>query len=66
MQPVCPFTVSAEAGEAFCLAADVQMKLEVKHEAGSNLVEAAMVLKREDPKSEACVYVSLSSTTGCY
>ena len=40
------------AGEAFCLAADVQMKLDVKHEAGSNLVEAGQVFKREDPKSK--------------
>ena len=28
------------------------MKLDVKHEAGSNLVEAGQVYKREDPKSE--------------
>ena len=34
------------------MAADVQMKLEVKHEAGTNLVEAGQVFKREDPKSE--------------
>ncbi|CAI8041511.1 Beta-soluble NSF attachment protein [Geodia barretti] len=39
-----------DAGDAFCLAADVQMKLDVKHEAGSNLVEAGQVYKREDPK----------------
>ena len=43
-----------EAGDAFCLAADVQMKMDVKHEAGTNLVEAGQVLKREDPKSKKC------------
>ena len=41
-----------EAGDAFRRAADVQMQLDVKHEAGSNLVEAAQVLKREDPRGE--------------
>ena len=41
-----------EAGAAFCRAADVQMQLEVKHEAGTNLVEAGQVLKRVDPQGK--------------
>ena len=49
---VCVSLLDPAAGEAFCLAADVQMKLDVKHEAGSNLVEAGQVFKREDPKSK--------------
>jgi hypothetical protein len=46
-----------EAGDAFCLAADVHMKLDVKHEAGSVLVEAGQVLKREDPKRAVDCYL---------
>ena len=51
--PLCVVCVLyTEAGDAFRRAADVQMQLDVKHEAGSNLVEAAQVLKREDPRGE--------------
>ena len=49
-----------DAGDAFCLAADVQMRLDVKHEAGSNLVEAGQVYKREDPKSERILFAAAS------
>ena len=40
------------AGEAFCQAAEVHRKLEVKHEAAANLVDAGQVLKKESPKRE--------------
>lgn len=46
-----------EAGEAFCDAAAIQMKLEVRHEAGSQLVEAGQVFKREDPKRSVECYI---------